>query len=327
MNAALQASVVIPTYRRPDLLARCLEALAGQRGLAPGSWEVIVVDDGCDEATSRVVRAAADRSPVPIHYLTPLCRRGPAAARNRGWQAGRGTVIAFTDDDCLPEPGWLAAGLAAFEPGVTGVQGRLIVPRPEVPTDYEKNTAGLEHAEFVTANCFYRRSALVGAGGFDERFPAAWREDSDLYFTLLERGGVFRQAHDAVVVHPVRPAGWGVSLREQAKARFNALLYKKHPVLYRQRIQAGPPWDSYLTASALLGAAGAAAVGQPGGLAAAALGLVWAGLTGRFCLRRLAGTSHAPRHVAEMVVTSALIPLLSIFWRLQGAFHFRVLFF
>jgi GT2 family glycosyltransferase len=306
MNVPLRASVVVPTCRRPDLLARCLEALAGQRGLAPGSWEVIVVDDGCDEETSRVVRAAGDRSPGPVHYLTTLCRQGPVVARNRGWQASRGTVVAFTDDNCLPDPGWLAAGLAAFEPGVTAVQGRLI-------------------GEIAAAHCFYRRSALVGVGGFDERFPAAWREDSDLYFTLLERGGVFRQAHDAVVLHPARPAGWGAHLEEQKQARFNALLYKKHPALYRQRIQAGPPWELYLTVAALLGAAGAAAAGQPAGLAAAAA--LWAGLTARFCLRRLAGTSRSPRQVAAMIATSAVAPLLSTFWRLHGAFHYRVLFF
>ena len=63
-----------------------------------------------------------------------------------------------------------------------------------------------------------------------------------------------RRAPQAVVVHPVRPAAWGVSLGQQRKSMFNALLYQKHPQLYRCRIQPGPPWHYYRIAGALLGA-------------------------------------------------------------------------
>ena len=77
----------------------------------------------------------------------------------------------------------------------------------------------------------------------DERFSAAWREDSDLHFTLLLHGGQIDRVPSALVVHPVRPARWGVSLNQQRKSLFNALLYKKHPRLYRQRIRPWPPWD------------------------------------------------------------------------------------
>ncbi len=88
-------------------------------------------------------------------------------------------------------------------------------------TDYELNARNLVRSEFVTANCFYRKQALEAVGGFDERFRMAWREDSDLFFSLLERSNgsgpsAFVQAPDAVVVHPVRPAGWGVSISQQA---------------------------------------------------------------------------------------------------------------
>ena len=53
---------------------------------------------------------------------------------------------------------------------------------------------------------------------------------------------------------------------------------------------------------------------------------VWLALTAQLCQRRLTATTHAPRHVAEMIVTSALIPFLSVFWRLRGAFRYRVVF-
>ena len=316
-----RVSVVVPTYRRPALLARCLEALA-QQDLDASDYEVVVPDDAGTEDAQRVVERAAATARTPVRYVPVEGCHGPAAARNAGWRAARARIIAFTDDDCIPSAGWLRAGLAAFTPEVTGVQGRLIVPQPPVPTDYEKNAGRLAEGEFVTANCFYRRDALAAVGGFDERFRVAWREDSDLFFTLCERGGTFRRAPDAVVVHPVRPGRFAVSLREQRKSMFNALLYKKHPSLYRRRIQPAPPWRSYATLAAATGALAAASLRQPRW--AAASGAVWLALTARFCARRLDGTSRSPRHIAEMVLTSAAIPSLSAFWRLRGALRYRV---
>jgi cellulose synthase/poly-beta-1,6-N-acetylglucosamine synthase-like glycosyltransferase len=200
----------------------------------------------------------------------------------------------------------------------------VTVPIARPPRDYERDAAGLEDGDFVTANCLVRRAALEETGGFDERFSVAWREDSDLHFALLARGGRIVRQPTALVVHPVRPAPWGVSLRQQRKSLFNALLYKKYPDLYRKYIHCGPPWDYYAAVLALLAAVGAAVAGELPPLAFA-LG-VWVTLTVRFADRRLRGTSREPGHVLEMLVTSALIPPLSVFWRLYGAFRFRVLF-
>jgi GT2 family glycosyltransferase len=318
-----RVSVVVPTRARPVPLECCLTALLAQ-DLAPEDFEVIVADDAAspttrDQATCWSARFA--RRGAGLRYVATSGGRGPAAARNAGWRAAAGPIIAFTDDDCVPARDWLRAGLAAFDAGVTGVAGRVVVPLAGRPTDYERNAAHLAHAEFVTANCFYRRDALAAVGGFDERFTLAWREDSDLFFTLLERGHRLVRAPAAVVVHPVRPAPWGIGLRQQRKSMFNALLYKKHPRLYRQRIQAAPPWHYYCDVLALAVALGARA--RRPGLARAAGG-VWAALTGHFCARRLRGTSRAPGHVAEMITTSALIPPLAVFWRLRGALRFRV---
>ena len=318
-----RVSVVVPTCRRPHLLDRCLAAL-DEQDFDPAAYEVIVVDDGpCDE-TRRLVADWARRARPAVRYLAAGCAHGPAAARNRGWRAARGDIIAFTDDDCLPAPTWLTAGAAAFVDGVAAVSGRVVVPLPPTPTDYERDVAGLARSEFVTANCFYRRAVLAAAGGFDEHFTIPWREDTDLYFTLLERDCRVARAAEAVVVHPVRPAGWGVSLRQQRKSMFNALLYKKHPALYRRRVQPGPPWHYYRSVAALLLALGGAWGGRRWWELGAAG--VWLLLTQRFCARRLHGTSRAPTHVAEMIVTSALIPPLSVFWRLRGALKFRVVF-
>jgi GT2 family glycosyltransferase len=316
-------SVVVPTCRRPALLGRCLRALAVQR-FDRRDFEVIVVDDGCTEATFAATRAAGQEG-LPVRYIASGPVAGPAAARNTGWRAALGEIIAFTDDDCQPARDWLRAGVDALGTGAEGACGRVVVPLATPPTDYERDAAGLEHGEFVTANCFYRRRALEAIGGFDPRFRIAWREDSDLFFGLLERGVRLVFAPAARVIHPVRPARWGVSLVQQRKNVFNALLYRKHPGLYRQRIQPSPPWR-YYTTLVLLAAAGGSAWRGVAWLAGAA-GAAWLGLTLTFCLRRLRGTSHAPAHVVEMLVTSALIPPVAIFWRLVGAARFRTLFF
>ncbi len=319
----MRVSVVVPTWNRPDLLDRCLEALIVQEFDAR-EYEIVVADDAGSEATRRRVADWSARSAVAIRYATPVAAHGPAAARNEGWRAAGGRIIAFTDDDCVPDPRWLAKGVAAIEAGTDAVSGRVIVPLPERPTDYERDAAGLQRAEFVTANCLVRRDALEAVGGFDERYAAAWREDSDLQFSLLERGCRIVRAPRAVVVHPIRPARWGVCLSQQRKSQFNALLYKKFPERYRQGIQTGPPWGYYATVGAIAAAGGSMVLGRP--FVALGAAAAWAALTARFCARRLRGTSTAPAHLVEMAVTSVLIPPLSVFWRLRGALRFRVLF-
>ncbi len=320
---SLLVSVVVPTCRRDELLNRCLAALILQDGDA-SAYEVIVVDDGASEETRRLVELWANRVKVDLRYARNTEGKGPASARNTGWRIARADIIAFTDDDCAPDRGWLREGLSAVTNGADGAWGRLIMPLPKVPTDYERDASRLTRAEFVTANCFCRRAALERTGGFDERFTAAWREDSDLLFSLLEHDGRLVHAPGAIVVHPIRPARWGVSVAQQRKNMYNALLYKKHPKLYRERIQAEPPWHYYAAVASLLLGFGAAA-GGAGTLAWCVLA-AWVLLTIHFCRRRLHETSHAPWHIVEMVVTSVLIPPLAVFWRLYGAIRYRVFF-
>jgi GT2 family glycosyltransferase len=185
-------------------------------------------------------------------------------------------------------------------------------------------TEGLARADFVTASAFVRRAALERIGGFDERFRRAWREDSDLQFRLMEDVGPVGRIATARVQHPVRPEPWGVCLRQQRNTFFDALLFKKHPQLYRQRIRKVPPWDYYLVVVASLAAPWLAWAGH--GTAAVGCGLLALALVLWIAARRLRHTDRSPAHAIEMIVTSALIPFLSVYWRLRGALHFRVLF-
>ena len=329
-----QVSVVVPTYKHPEMLQCCLNALISQ-DFVPDEYEIIVVDDANYEETRQQVAcwvkqvrkeklAKQERMPMIRYIPVESTCHGPAIARNLGWKAAKSPIIAFTDDDCIPCPDWLTKGLEVFSNShdISAVSGRVIMPLPEIPTDYEYNAAHLETSEFVTANCFYRRDVLLDMGGFDERFTMAWREDSDLFFTLLTHGKTYVCVPEVQVVHPVRPASWGVSIRQQRKSMFNALLYKKHPTLYRERIQSSPPWHYYGIVLAFL-------TGLFGLIRRSKLLMVrgfslWGWFTARFCRRRLEHTSHAPSHIVEMIVTSVLIPPLAIYWRIVGMFKFRV---
>ncbi|WP_413816494.1 glycosyltransferase family 2 protein [Pigmentiphaga sp.] len=308
------------------MLQRCLQAVAGQ-DLDPTRYELIVVDDGPDPETRRVVAALAkdnETRGLAVHYLVAEGTQGPSGARNRGWEHARAPLIAFTDDDTIPTASWLPRGLAAMTDEVAAAVGRIRVPLPERPRDHERDTGGLERAEFATANCFVRKRALVAVGGFDERFTLAWREDSDLQFMLLRRGYRIARADDAVVLHPVRPAPPGISVKQQRKVFFDALLYKKHPQLYRQRIRPRPPWNYFAIVAGALAALAGTLADLPW-LAAGGL-VLWAALTLHFCAIRLRGASLAPSHIAEMLATSILIPPLSLYWRLKGAWHFKARF-
>ena len=322
---SVRASVVVPTHGRPELLRECLDHLVRQ-DIGHGAYEIVVVDDGTpaprNAGNAAVVQRLTRSHPgLAIHYVWSARNRGPAAARNRGWRSAVAPVIAFTDDDTRPARDWLRNGLAALD-GRDAVAGRIVVPLPDEPTDYERDTAGLERASFVTANAFVRKSMLEAVGGFDERYRIAWREDADLEFALRQRGARIGRAPGAVVVHPVRPARWGVSLVQQRKVLFDALLYKKHPRDYRARIRPAPPWHYYAATVALAGVA--VALWHGSAPAALAGTLAWVAITATFCRKRLAGTRKSLSHVLEMVATSALIPPVSVFWRIAGAWRWRV---
>lgn len=320
-------SVVVPTCGRADLLDRCLSGLTAQ-AFSAHDYEIIIVDDAPGDATREAVAAWTERmAPLGpcVRYIPNHGPHGPAAARNRGWQAARAPLVAFTDDDTVPTADWLRNGLPAFEQGADAVCGRIEMPVPAIPSDYERDARHLETAAFVTANCIVRRDLLQQVGGFDERFRLAWREDSDFHFRLLDHRMNIVHVQDAVIVHPVRPAPWGVSMSQQRKIQFDALLYKKHPRRYREKIRAAPRWDYYLTVGSL--ALGAAGLLTRRRALAAAGGGAWLLMTGRFCRSRLQGTRKTLPHVAEMAVTSAVIPPLAVYWRMVGALRFRVPFF
>ena len=319
----LKITVVVPTYQRPRLLIRCVNALLDQE-FCSTAYEIIIVTDGPDEATDTALSQISLRKFPAVQCYSLPAKAGPAAARNLGWLLAQGELVVFTDDDCIPASDWLAAMWNAYESEgreEVAYSGKTLVPINEEPTDYEKNISQLASAEFITANCACTKKALQKVRGFDERFRMAWREDSDLQFKFIQNKIPIVKVHSAVVTHPVRKAPWGVSIKEERKGMFNALLYKKYPTLYKQKIQPSRPWHYYAISFCLLVFITGVIAEKPLPKIAGLCG--WLTLTSWFAFKRLQSTSHSINHVSEMVLTSAVIPVLSLFWKFYGSLKFR----
>ena len=322
-------SVVIPTCQHPAQLAACLDALSRQQ-LARDQFEIIVVDDGNSSDTATAVALFARQvtqsgRALEVRYLAQPQQRGFAAARNRGWKAARGRIIAFTDDDCLPQADWLRSALVSFQRGAQVVTGQLRLTLPGNPTQYDPKALYVETGEFISANCFCRKSVLERAGGFEEAFDSAWREDSDLQFNFIKLGIPIAKCPEAVVVHPMSETPWYTSLANERKHRYDALLYKRHPDLFRQRIETDRSLILEYYASVL-----AITVGLMGGvsghLTVATVGFsLWALLSINLVWQRLPEETPST-HLPQTVMTALATPFLSVYWRLYGAVKYRVLY-
>jgi histidinol-phosphate phosphatase family protein len=306
------ADVVVPTVGRPSL-STLLDALAQFPG------RVLVVDDRPDPKGA--LTGGAD-----VEVLLSG-GRGPAAARNVGWRAATAEWVAFLDDDVLPDADWverLVADLGTAAPHMAGVQGRLRVPLPtgRRPTDWERNVAGLATARWATADMAYRRGALAEVGGFDERFPRAFREDADLALRLQAAG--WRLVHgERTTTHPVRPTGPWTSVRLQAGNADDALMRALHGRGWHTAAGAprGRIGRHLLTAAAAAAALAGLAARRP--RLAAAGGAGWVLGTAELAAARILPGPRTRREVATMAATSAVLPLAATWHRLAGGLRAR----
>jgi hypothetical protein len=319
-------AIVIPTLGRPSLTV-CLEALAaGLTEGGPRPRRIVLVDDRpLDDCTPLPVGV-----PQPLRELvevTPGCAAGPAAARNTGCRTAEEPWIVFLDDDVVPGPGWaddLAADLAAAGPRTGGVQGRIQVPLPRGrrPTDWERGTAGLATARWITADMAYRRTALESVGGFDERFRRAFREDADLALRLEDHGWTLTVGRRRTA-HPVRLADRGVSVRMQAGNADDVLMTRLHGRGWWQRADAPRgrlPRHAATTAAGVAAIALAAARRPRPAVAAAA---VWAAGTIEFALARILPGPRTQDEIVTLTVTSAAIPPAAVAHWLRGLARHR----
>ena len=200
-------SVIVPTYRRPQALRRCLGHLADQR-YPSDRFDVIVVDDGSGDPPADAVAEVRGRLAASLHTRP---HAGPAAARNTGAQHATGEFLAFTDDDCAPAPDWLAvlaASLTAHRGA--GVGGRTVnmlhanlcatVSQVIVDLAYEfYNGTGDEARFFASNNMALPAGRFRELGGFNESFH--WSEDREICDRWRHAGHRLVFAPAAVVQH------------------------------------------------------------------------------------------------------------------------------
>lgn len=231
MNA--QVSVVVTTRNRSERLGALLSALADQTA-GPDTFEVVVVDNRSTDDTTTAVERALRSGDLHVRAVTNLRDLGTAASRNVGWRAAEAPLIAFTDDDCEPDPGWIEALLAHHRshPGAL-LQGRTEpIPREReslgpLSRTMEIRTLG---PYFQTCNIAYPRKLLEGLGGFDEGTFGRWGgEDTDLAWRAMERGADTVFAEDALVHHAVHHLGFAGTLRLALKWSDAMAVIARHP--------------------------------------------------------------------------------------------------
>ena len=222
-------SVVIPTCNRNDALAQCLDRLApGAQTLAAHDYEVIVTDDGAKNNAQEMLARCYSWA-----RWTSGPRRGPAANRNCGAARARGQWLVFTDDDCLPSPGWLAAYVAAIEAGAPGAPTSMVYEGKTtcdagLSSPLETAPTNANGGYLWSCNLMIERALFEEIGGFDARFPGAHMEDVDLRERIRARGLDFPFVPGAIVDHPPRRVAWGTKLG--AKAQSNVLFNAKHGI-------------------------------------------------------------------------------------------------
>jgi glycosyltransferase involved in cell wall biosynthesis len=201
----MEISVVIPTLNRAGDIRACIAAMEKQ-DLPKKKYEIIVVDNGSTDGTQEFLGQKADEG--VLRFLIQE-KRGAGAARNLGVGNSAAKFIAFTDDDCIPEPGWLSALLAGFpdDEKCAGIGGPILsTDEKNVVSRYwkycrvwDRMGSGGRTVHIPTMNVLYRRSALLDVGIFDEDVVGI--EDIHLSQKITRKGYYLKYIDGGRVCH------------------------------------------------------------------------------------------------------------------------------
>ena len=230
--------MVVATHNRRQLLTRLLESLAAT-DFDRAALEVVVVDDASTDGTFDDLASIARDCSLTLHAHRLEHQSGPAVARNAGWRRATAPLVAFTDDDCIADRGWLTALVKAAELGADFVQGTTL-PDPDQERGPFSHTMSVTEpsGRYDTCNMLYRRSLLESLGGFDESFRYPYGEDTDLGLRALTAGATFAFAADALVHHDVSRSSVLARLRSAPRLEGVVLAVARHPRM-RQQMTAG----------------------------------------------------------------------------------------
>lgn len=223
-NNEVEISVIIPSYERPVHLSKLLSRLSQSTFR---KFEVIVVDQ-----SARPISLKRFNNKLNIKYHR-VNFRGAALARNYGATLAEGTILAFTDDDCIPDEKWLDHAYSCFKKNkLVGLEGRIYPEKHKSnPQKFRiVSNIGREGIAFMTANLFVLRKCFWQIGGFDEGFNEPhFREDTDFGWRL-QRIGMVMFSDNVKVLHPSER-----KLPDKNRSYFfvhDALLFSKHPDKY-----------------------------------------------------------------------------------------------
>jgi glycosyltransferase involved in cell wall biosynthesis len=252
--------VVCATYRRAHLLPRLVAALEAQT-FPMDRVEVCIVDNASHDDTGAVLAELARTSTLHLVVLAEAENDGPARARNRGWRTTDIDLLAYIDDDCVPDPDWLERGVAAMraDEGLGVVQGAVRVPEGITMTPWSviRELDG-PSPYFEGCNVFYRRAALAAAGGFSELL-GWYGEDTEAGWSVVDLG--WRRAFEgaAGVVHDHEERGLRWHLRNGYLERNLIGVGRRHPAFAREAYWRRWAWKketAALTVGGLLAAVG-----------------------------------------------------------------------
>ena len=238
-------SVVVPSHERGTRLRWLLNALEEQT-LSRARWELVVVHDSTDDSEELLRTHPLARAGVLRHLRLEPGTGSASRQRNAGWREARAPLIAFTDDDCRPEPDWLEKLLAAAAANPGAIVQGATKPDPyeaEVmkyaprPRSIDVDPPG-PYAQ--TCNILYPRARLEEVGGFDESIETAG-EDLDLAARLWERGVPYVGAPGALTYHAVDAFSLIGAVRFNERWVTLPLVFKRHPEL-REQLEYGVFW-------------------------------------------------------------------------------------
>lgn len=230
---------MVATHNRASRLARLLATLRAQT-LPSSEFEVIIVDDASADETRDVLARETAKGDLNLRAIHRPRSGGPSAARNDGWRAATAPLVAFTDDDCEVDPGWIAALLRRHErdPGAI-VQGRT----DPLPSDLHLRGPFSRTLEirklgpyFQACNILYPRATLEAVDGFDAETFVLVGEDTDLAWRAMESGAKAVFAEDARAYHAITPLGPLGYLRGAWRFADAVQLVPRHPGLRRTQL-------------------------------------------------------------------------------------------
>jgi len=233
MAIQLKASIIVPAYKAEKTIQKCLDSLLSQ-SLKKEEYEIIVVDDGSFDNTQKIIE---ENYQGKVLYIKQE-NQGPAAARNKGVEFAKSSIIVFTDSDCELETKWLEEMISPFEDNqIGGVQGiyrtkqKKIVAQfvqYEIESRYRKMSSK-KYIDFLgTYSSAFRRNIFLENKGFDRNYLIASGEDADFSYRLEKKGIKFLFNQKAICYH-LHPE----SLFKYFKVKFyrgfwRVPLYKNH---------------------------------------------------------------------------------------------------